>query len=118
MDFKLSILAFVCSIRTSNLKLYVDSLGHLVPWFFALDHTNHYARWLPVHIRDMLALPKTCPEVYNNFCNGAFRSNKTQRKFSSIVLVEAHEKLNAHVKGDGGAVGLTKMKLYLEDEWQ
>ena len=112
LDFELSILAFVRSIRTSNFQLYVESLGQLVPWFFALDHTN-YARWLPVHIRDMLALPKTCPEVYKNFCNGAFTSNKTQRKFSSMALDQAHEQLNANVKGDGGAVGLTENEVGL-----
>ena len=86
LDLELSILGFVRSIRT---QFNVESLGRLVPWFFALDHMN-YARWIPVHVR---ALCTTCPEVYNKFCNGAFTSKKTQRKFSSIVLDQTHEQL-------------------------
>ena len=31
-------------------------LEALAPWCFALDRTN-YARWLPVHIKDMKTLP-------------------------------------------------------------
>ena len=36
----------------SHRGLYVESLKAMVPWFFALDHYN-YARWIPIHIRDM-----------------------------------------------------------------
>lgn len=36
--------------------MYLDALTELVPWFHALDHTN-YARWIPVHVRDMAELP-------------------------------------------------------------
>ena len=35
--------------------MYVESLEALVPWYFALDHIN-YARWIPIHIRDMKSL--------------------------------------------------------------
>ena len=34
--------------------------------------------------------------------------HKTKRAFSSIALDQAHEQVNSEVKGEGGAVGLTK----------
>lgn len=49
------VLTFVRAHREQNLNLYVTVLEKLAPYFFILDHTN-YARWLPVHIRDMKSL--------------------------------------------------------------
>ena len=49
---------FIRSHCEGNFPLYVESLKALVPWFFALDHHN-YARWIPIHIRDMESLPET-----------------------------------------------------------
>ena len=72
----------------------------LVPWFFVLDHVN-YSRWLPVHVRDMLMLQAKCPDVYREFQRGASTAKKTTRPFSAISLDQAHEQVNALVKGDG-----------------
>lgn len=43
LEFELTILTFVQALRTGNFQLYIDALMKLVPWLFALDHTN-YAR--------------------------------------------------------------------------
>ena len=43
------------SLRTADFPFYTDCLIKLAPWFFALDHIN-YARWVPVHVRDMINL--------------------------------------------------------------
>ena len=67
----------------------------------------HYAGWLSVHIRDMSELPNKHPDVFHQFSNGSFVVHKT-KVFSSIALDQAHEQVNAIVKGDGGAVGLTE----------
>jgi len=40
------------------------------------------------------------------FQGGKFTVNKSNRPFSAIALDQAHEQLNALVKGVGGAVGL------------
>ena len=56
------ILIFIRSLREGKLKLSVERLGALVLWFHSLDHT-YYARWLPVHIRDMKFL---LPAVKND----------------------------------------------------
>ena len=58
----LIILIFLRSLRKGNFDLYKDSLAMLIPWFFALDHPN-YARWLPIHVRDMMALDRIAPSV-------------------------------------------------------
>ena len=78
-----------------------------MPWFFALNHTN-YARWLPVHIRDMILLEESHPAVFAEFMSGNSVVQKTQRNFSSIPIDHAHEQNNKCVKGDGGAIGLTE----------
>ena len=86
--------------------MYLDALTELVPWFFALDHTN-YARWIPVHLRDMAELANKHPDVFTEFSNGQFTVQKTKRMFSAIPLDQSHEQNNAYVKGDGGDIGLT-----------
>ena len=73
---------------------------------FASDHTN-YARWVPVHLKDMANLSDRHPEIANEFNAGHFTAQKTSHLFSAIALDQAHEQVNACIKGDGGAVGLT-----------
>ena len=46
--------------------MYPDTLTELATWFYAMDHTN-YARWMPVHLRDMVTLPTAHPEVAREF---------------------------------------------------
>ena len=55
LEFELTVLIFVKCLHFLDFNLYTDSLTQLVPWLSALNHTN-YARYLPVHIRDMLGL--------------------------------------------------------------
>ena len=105
-DLELTLLAFIRSLRTSDFQLYTETLSLLAPWFFAMDHI-HYARWTSVHIRDMCSLAKKCADVHSKFMDGAFTSNITGNPYSLIGLDQAHEHMNARVKGDGGAIGLT-----------
>ena len=62
IHLELCILLYIRLLRELNFMLYVDSLQDLAVWFFALDHT-HYARWLPVHLRDMVSLAEKHPDV-------------------------------------------------------
>jgi len=105
LALEVCILTFVRSLREADFDMYLDALWELLPWFFALDHT-HYARWIPVHLRDMLGLHRTHHEVLEEFRAGMFTVQKTKRIFSSIATDQAHEQNNACIKGDGGAVGL------------
>ena len=107
LKLELLILSYVKSLRMSDFNLYVDSISELVPWFFALNH-HHYARWATVHLRDMIALPVNHPRVAAEFQAGKFTVHRSKRPFSAIALDQAHEQMNARVKGTGGAVGLTE----------
>jgi len=106
LAFELTSLDFVRSLREHNFDLYVFSLSKLASCFFSLDHP-HYARWVPVHIRDMVALKNTHPLLETEFQKGNFTVSKTSRAFSSIAVDHAREQSNKLIKGEGGAVGLT-----------
>ena len=107
LQLQLIMLTFVRSLREGNFELYIESLQQLAPWFFLLDQTN-YARWLPVHIRDMMSLKQLHPDIEAQFVAGNFTVSKSNKDFSSISIDQAHEQLNALIKGDGGAIGLTE----------
>ena len=99
------ILVFVRAHREKNFSMYIAVLEQLVPLFFALDHI-HYARWMPVYLNDMKALP---PAIMDEFVNQQhWVLSKTGRKFSAIPIDQIHEQENKIVKGVGGAVGLTE----------
>jgi hypothetical protein len=102
MHLEARILVFVRAHRIKDFDLYVESLEDLAPLFFALDHTN-YARWLPVHIRDMRSIPHSVKE---SFSLGHWVISKTKNRYSSMPIDQAHEQENKIVKGCGGAVGL------------
>ena len=106
LQLEIDILIDVRAIRISDCHLYVDALLNIVPWFFPLDHTH--ARWIYVHIRDIVALHANHPDVYEHFLKGEFTALKTDRAFSAIAIDQAHEQNNDAVNGDGGAVGLTE----------
>lgn len=72
----------------------------MLPWFFATNHPN-YARWLPVHLRDMCVLQKTASFQEAAFQEGLFTVNKTAQRFSALAIDHAHEQNNAIVKGEG-----------------
>lgn len=101
LKLEMLLLQFVRSIRSTDFSLYKESMNKLLPWFFAMDHTN-YARWLSIHLYDMLDLPRTNPTVNQYFDAGRFVITKTKRRFSSIGIDHAHEQNNKCVKGDGG----------------
>ena len=113
LELQLTVLQFVKSIRTASFDLYLETLEHLIPWVYALDHI-HYARNLPIHLRDMCALQGMHPTVHQEFMNGKFVGQKTGRAFSSLALDQIHEQLIGSLKGDGGIIGLTEDPVALE----
>ena len=105
LRYKTLILIFVRAHRERNFHLYVNVLEELALLFFALDHVN-YARWLPVHIRDMKSLPRPIKEEFE--IQGNWVISKTANTFSGIPFDQAHEQENRNVKGSGGCIGLTE----------
>ena len=81
--------------REGDFKLYIDAFTKIFPWFFALDHTN-YARWIPVHLRDMVILKDINPKDLKEFLKGNFVVKKTAQRFSTID--QGREQSNAAMK--------------------
>ena len=99
LNFQLTILMFFRSIRSGDFGFYISSIQKLLPWFSALDHSN-YARWLSVHLCDMMLLQKTHPDIATHFYKGMFVVSKTKMVFLSIGIDHAHEQNDKFVKGD------------------
>ncbi|KAK4304447.1 hypothetical protein Pmani_023602 [Petrolisthes manimaculis] len=106
-EMELAILALIRSFREANFDLYCQALQKLIPFFFANNNTN-YARWLPIHLRDMLHLGGTHPQIKSEFSKGNFVVHKSKRRFSALAIDQAHEHANAVIKGEGGAIGITE----------
>ena len=109
-------LVLVYSLRQASFSVYLDALTELAPWFFTLDHTN-YARWIPVHLRDMAILSTKHSEVAKEFNEGEFVVNKTEKVLSSIPIDQVHEQNSALIKADGGAVGFTHNQVLSDVGW-
>ena len=107
LKMEIDILVFIRSLRESNFNLYRQALCQLIPYMFANNNVN-YARWLPIHLLDMLTLEERHPSIAEAFHAGKFVVHKTERNFSGLAIDQAHEQANAVIKGDGGAVGITE----------
>ena len=81
----------------------METLDSLMPWVFALDHT-HYARKLPIHIRDMATLEEKHPALFVEFQKGHFMGQKSRRAFSKIPHDQMHEQLIDWLKNHAGVI--------------
>ncbi len=112
LQLELLFLQFLKSQREANYLMYVECLGRLLPWMFAMDHI-HYSRWLTVHVRDLVNLQNQCQSTYAEFLSGNFVTHNTSHRFSAMAHDQVHEQLNAMVKGDGGVIGITESETAL-----
>ena len=103
LRYEVLILLFVRAHRERDFSLYREVLRELAPLFFAMDHVK-YARWLPVHIRDMYSLPEKIRDEFQS--NGNWVVAKSVRSFSAMPIDQCHEQVNKDVKSSSGAVGL------------
>ena len=90
-------------MREGNFKLFVKILTSLVKCFFIFHH-YHYARWVSVHVQDLLSLPITCPRLYQEFERGNFVVQISGREFSRIHYDQAHEQSNKTIKSIKGPI--------------
>ena len=97
LDIELLFLQFLRSQREQKYISYSQSLAKIIPWMFALDH-YHYARWLTVHVNDLISMENNNPLTHAEFLTGSFVTQTTRRKFSSLAHDQVHEQLNAIVK--------------------
>ena len=78
-----------------------------------MDHI-HYARWLTVHVIDLLQLQSQCPDIYKEFIRGRFVTQKTSHKFSCLAHDQIHEQQNVIAKGDAGIIGISENEAALK----
>ena len=109
IEYQVHLLVFVRSIREGNFELYIESLQKLITWSFALDKFN-YARWLSVHIFDLMTTETNHPEVYKNLKKGFFSFQKSKNQFSRMALDQVHEHNNRVIKSTGGATDLVNKR--------
>jgi len=107
LSMELVILLLIRSFREANFFLYCQSPAELIPYFFANNNVN-YARWLPIHYRDMVTLEQKHPQLAQEFQSGNFVVHKSSRQFSAMAIDQAHEQTNAVIKADGGVIGVTE----------
>jgi len=46
-------LQFMQSQRDGNFLMYLEALGSIIPWMFAMEHFP-FVQWLSVHVRDFM----------------------------------------------------------------
>ena len=107
LSMELTILSLVRAFREANFTLYCQALCALIPFFFAKNNIN-YARWLPIHLRDMLSLEHKHTGVFQEFQSGKFVVFKSSCTFFAIAIDQAHGRANAVIKGEGGTIGVTE----------
>ena len=61
---------------------------------------------MPIHIKDMVQLYETHPDVHNQFMKGHFVIQRSNAKFSVMAKDQSHEHSNKMLKSDGGPTGL------------
>ena len=66
------------SIRTGNFDIYTAILPEISNYFFALNHHN-YARWSVKYPDNIMRLPHTHPEAYDDFKKGWFGIKRTAK---------------------------------------
>ena len=104
IDLNVILFMFVRSLRETNFTLYKQCLEEMRPWLALLDHVNYF-RWTSIFLHDLEVVQDQQREVFEVLCHN-FTIQKSNRKFSSIGIDQAHEQNNKIVKIDGGAVGL------------
>ena len=103
MELDLLILQFVKSCCIADFSLYMETLDSLLPWVFVLDHT-HFARNLPIHLRDMATLEERHPALYVEFQRGHFMGQKSRRAFTNIPRDQMHKQLIDWLKNHAGVI--------------
>ena len=90
LSMELVILLLIRLFREDNFFLYCQSLAELIPYFFTNNNVN-YVRWLPIHYRDTMTLEQKHPQLAQEFQSGNFVVHKSSRRFSAMVIDQAHE---------------------------
>lgn len=111
LDMISTLLCFIRATREGHWLLHLECIKNMLPWFFAYDHIN-YARYLPIYLHDMLALPKSHPEAHKMLSGGDFGVQRSSNHgFAQVPVDQTIEQtLNRSTKSKGGIVGFSLKK--------
>lgn len=101
------LLSFIRANCDGDWLLHLASFEAMLPWLTIYDHLN-YAWWGPVYLADMKGLPKTAPDVYEEFLAGNFVVKRHSGTFNQILVDQATEWVNKVCKLSNGIIGITK----------
>ena len=108
LDMVCLLLNFIRSSRIGDWKLHLRCIQKMLPWFFAYDRMN-YSRYLSLYLCEMQALPKTHPEVHEQFLAGEFSVQRGENSFSQIPVDQTIEQtINRDSKTQGGIIGFSQ----------
>ncbi|XP_066920335.1 uncharacterized protein [Clytia hemisphaerica] len=96
---------FQRSIKLGDWNLHLETTKKMIPWFFAYDRPN-YSRFFTYYWSDMVQLPTSHPNIYEEFKNGNFAVQRTCGKFNKVPSDQAIEQtINRDQKCHGGIKG-------------
>ena len=104
-----ALLQFVRATRECDWNMHLNAVRAMLPWFYAHDAQN-YARYLPAYWTEMLALPETHAEIYENVVVTGSWAVQQQDKyaFSATAADQTIEQtINRDCKTSGGLNGIT-----------
>ena len=91
----------------------IHNIGIRVCYVGINDHYN-YARWLPVHLREMVNVRVKHPALYRQFADGCVTIAKTQNPFSMIGFDQKPEQQNKVLKMRGATLNLSDECVFTE----
>ena len=74
-----------------------------------MDKYN-YARWLTVHIFELITMHVKHPEVCENFKKSFFSFQKINKELSRMTLDQMHQQNNKEIKSAGGTTDLVNKR--------
>ena len=107
MEYILLAIQYVRTLRVRLFQSYLETLEKFLPLIHAMDH-HHYARALPIYLRDMCTLEERHPAAHKEFWERNFVGQKSNRAASTIAFDQTYTHLIDILKGDGGVVGITE----------
>ena len=69
MRMVMDMMLFVSAVRTGDWLLHLTAIKSFTKYFFVHDRLN-YASMIPLYLAEMGVLPKSDPEIYEEFLRG------------------------------------------------
>ncbi|KAL4238796.1 hypothetical protein ACF0H5_003503 [Mactra antiquata] len=103
--------------REGNWNLHLLTVQSILPYFASFNNINYF-RWCSVYLEDMKLLPKSAPDVFEQFSKGKFVVKQTPGNFKAVGVDQCLEQtINRSQKGSGGIIGSSRKKDFVA-EWE